>query len=269
MSDDSSNSAELGGRFRPFAEILVSLRFLTRLPIPFVRTIDLPTLAQAMRLFGFAGALIGAANGVVLLLLFWLHVPGLIAAALTIACGICLTGALHEDGLADMADGLFGGKSTEQRLLIMKDSRIGTYGACALILALLVRCGAYQSLASLPAATIILVCAAVGAFSRAMVVDMMWATKAARSDGLSVSAGRPGRGSALFAIITAGALTLYAGAFIRADSGIFALAAAGILTAGIRRLAIKLIGGQTGDICGAVQVVSEIGMLTAIVATIG
>ena len=269
MSDTLSNRPEIGGGFRPFAEVLVSLRFLTRIPIPFMRTIDPPNLAQSMRFFGVAGGLIGALNGLCLVAFNGLHLPAMMAAILTCGFGLVVTGALHEDGLADAADGLFGGRDQQQRLYIMKDSRIGTFGASALIIALLLRLSAYVALVALPGYIVVLVLAATGAFSRAMVVDMMWATKPARSDGLSVTAGRPGRNSALFAIITAGAFTLYACAFVRADAGIFGLAAAGFLTALSRRLTLRLLGGQTGDICGAVQVISELGMLVAVVATIG
>ena len=269
MNDTLSSDPENSGRLRPFAEILVSLGFLTRVPIPFLRTIDPPPLAQSMRFFGIAGGIIGALNGLVLVGLDWLHVPHMMAAVLACASGLIVTGALHEDGLSDSADGIFGGSDQQQRLLIMKDSRIGTFGACALVVALLLRISAYDVLLQLPDIVIILVIAAVGAFSRAMVVDMLWATRPARSDGLSVLAGRPGRKSALFAILTAGAFTLYAGAFVRPDTGIIALAMAGVLTALARRTAIAMIGGQTGDICGAVQVIAELGMLIGIVATIG
>jgi adenosylcobinamide-GDP ribazoletransferase len=269
MSDTLSNRPENTGSFRPFAEILVSLRFLTRVPIPFMRTIDLPSLAQSMRFFGIAGGLIGALNGLCLVAFNWLHVPVMMAAILTCAFGLVVTGALHEDGLADCADGLFGGRDQQRRLLIMKDSRIGTYGASALMIALFLRVSAYMALLVLPGFIVVLILGASGAFSRAMVVDMMWATRPARTDGLSVSAGRPSRSSALFAILTAGAFTLYASAFVRTDAGIFVLAAAGLLTALARRIALRLIGGQTGDVCGAVQVIAELGMLVAIAATIG
>jgi adenosylcobinamide-GDP ribazoletransferase len=269
MSDTLSNSPENRRGFRPFAEILVSLRFLTRIPIPFISTIDPPSLARSMRFFGVAGAVIGAVNGIALVALSWLHLPAMMAAVLTSGFGLVLTGALHEDGLADTADGLFGGRDHERRLLIMKDSRIGTYGASALMVALLLRISAYMTLLALPNYIIILLLAATGAFSRAMVVDMMWATKSARSDGLSTSVGRPSRNSALFVILTSGILTLCAGAFVFADVGLLALAAASLLTALLRRTAIRLIGGQTGDICGAVQVVAELGMLVAIAARIG
>lgn len=269
MSDTLPETNGETGKFRPFAELLFSLRFLTRLPIPFTRTLDPPQLARSMRFFGFAGALIGALNGLVLESLNFLHLPSLMAATFTCAIGALITGALHEDGLSDMMDGLFGGKSPEQRLLIMRDSRIGNYGAMALILALLARVAAFEALLHLPILTVILLLAAAGAFSRAMMVDLLWATRSARRDGLSAFAGRPGRNAALFAIIPAGALTIYAGLGIQNASGVAAILAACAVTALLRRLAMRMIGGQTGDVCGAVQVLSEISMLATFTAMIG
>jgi adenosylcobinamide-GDP ribazoletransferase len=180
-----------------------------------------------------------------------------------------ITGALHEDGLADSADGLYGGKNRDDRLSIMRDSRIGTYGALALGFTMLARVGAYQALSAKPLAAIILVLMASGAFSRAMMVDLMWATRPARNNGLSVAVGRPGRNSALFAILTGGALTVWAGLVLRIESSFVAMMVAVMITGLMRRTATRLIGGQTGDICGAVQVLSEVAMLTAFTAMIG
>lgn len=268
MTDNSPPLAETGMKFRPFAELIFSLSFLTRLPIPFTRTLDAPALAQSMRFFAIAGALIGAAIGGFLVLLHMLHVPALVAVALTGLFSFMLTGGLHEDGLADTADGLLGGKSREQRLDIMRDSRIGSYGAMVLFSCLLARVGAFSSLYSLPPWISISLIAAAGAFSRAMVVDLMWATKPARADGLSFFAGRPGRNSALFAIVTGGALVIAAGTLIRPESGVIAVLAALFITALMRRTAVRLIGGQTGDICGATQVLVEISILTVFASMI-
>ncbi len=267
MSDNSSSEIPAGGRWRPVAELLVSLQFLTRLPVPFVRTIDPQPLALAMRCFGVAGAIIGALNGAVLVGLGYLHLPPLMTAGLVIGFGLFITGALHEDGLADTADGLFGGREREKRLEIMRDSRIGTYGASALGVLMLMRAGAYQALQDQPPWQIILIMAACGAFSRAMLVDLLWATRPARSDGLAVLAGRPDRVTALGAIVSGGALTVWAGLNVSPAAGVLALGIALAITGFMRRLATKLIGGQTGDICGAVQVLSEIGMLAVFVST--
>ncbi len=266
MSDNSSSEFTAGGRWRPFAEFLISLRFLTRLPVPFSRTVDPQPLAVAMRSFALAGAVIGAFNGLVLIGLSYLHLPDLMTVALALGFGLFLTGALHEDGLADTADGLFGGKSRERRLEIMRDSRIGSYGACALMIMMLARAGVYQAWLNQAPLQVILMMAACGSFSRAMVVDMLWATRPARSDGLSVLAGRPNRNTALVAIISGGALTVWAGFAIAPQVGFEALGVALVITGAMRRLATRLIGGQTGDICGAVQVLAEIGMTAVFVA---
>lgn len=257
------------GRIRPFAELLASLRFLTRLPIPFARTIDPPPLSQSMRLFPLAGAIIGGLTGSMFWLFVWLEAGSLLSAALAVTFGLLVTGALHEDGLADTADGFGGGKTRDQRLEIMRDSRIGTYGTLALVMAMLIRTAELESLAEYDPLTIIGLLAATGAFSRALMVDLLWATRPARGDGLSAMAGTPGRNGAAFAIITGAGLTILVGLRTTPESALLALAAGLAVTAILRRMTIRLIGGQTGDVCGAVQVLSEIAMLAVFVATSG
>ncbi len=254
--------------FQPVAEFLASLRFLTRLPIPFAKTASPVPLSQAMRQFGLAGAAIGALIGLALKAVGLFHMPVLMTASLVVGFSLLVTGALHEDGLADTADGLGGGKTRERRLEIMRDSRIGTYGSAALMLALMCRAGAYIDLLGMTYGQAILVLAACGAFSRAMVVDLLWATRPARSDGLSAHAGRPGRNTALYAIISAAAIALWAGVDIAPMAGVEAIGLALLVTAGMRMLATKLIGGQTGDICGATQVLCELAMLATYLSTI-
>jgi len=269
MTDAPPPEPTRRGRIRPVAELVHSLRFLTRLPIPFANTIDPPPLSQAMRLFPAAGAMIGAAGGVALAAFSYAGLPSLLAAALAASLGLLVTGALHEDGLADTADGFGGGKSRERRLEIMRDSHIGSYGTLALASAMLVRVACYEDLTGLDPLAVVAVLAACAAFSRSLMVDLLWATRPARGDGLSVHAGTPGRNGAAFAIVTAAALTLVAGLLVSPASGLLALAAGLAVTAYMRRLTVKLIGGQTGDVCGAVQVLSELAMLITFVATSG
>jgi adenosylcobinamide-GDP ribazoletransferase len=255
---------------RPIAEALVSLRFLTRLPIPFVRRLDPPPLAQSMRFFPVAGLVIGLIVGGLLALAQTFEFPSLFSAVLAAALSIVLTGALHEDGLADIADGFGGGKSREQRLEIMRDSRIGAYGTLALVLAVLAKVSLFEALQSLQPSELIILIAAAACFSRALVVDLLWATKPARNDGLSVMAGRPTRNGALAALLLGGVLA-FAGATyaLSPEAAIFAIIAGGVTLAAVRALAMKMIGGQTGDVCGAVQVLSEIAMLAVYVVMIG
>ena len=270
MNDMSSPPSENTWKIRPFAETLVALRFLTRLPVPFVRTLDLPPLAEGMRFFPLAGALIGVLSSVVLIGAHLLGLPSLLTAALALAAGVLVTGALHEDGLADVADGFWGGRSREDRLEIMRDSRIGTYGTIALCLTFIARAAIYETLVSAPPLTIIALLAGAAAFSRSLIVDLLWATRPARNDGLSVFAGRPSKRSAVFSLLTGGLGAAVAAGFVLSpEIAVVAIIAAGIMLATMRALSMRQIGGQTGDVCGAVQVLTELTMLTVYATTIG
>jgi adenosylcobinamide-GDP ribazoletransferase len=243
------------------ADFLASVAFLTRLPLP----VDLPRvpLAQAMRAFPIVGALTGTAIGALTAFLHWLGLPSLVAAGLGIAALVLLTGALHEDGLADVADGFGGGEDRARKLEIMRDSRIGTYGVVAVGLILLIRAAC---LADLTATAWLPICsmAAAGALSRSLAVWLLASTDPARGDGVSASAGRPESG-VLSAALIAGAIL--AAVFLFLAVGVLgsliimlAGAAAAVI---IRLLALWQIDGHTGDVCGALIIVSETAMLTA------
>jgi adenosylcobinamide-GDP ribazoletransferase len=269
MSDDFEPLSEARRRFRPFAEFLVALRFLTVLPVPFVRTLDPPPLAEAMRMFPLAGAAIGAGTGAALGLCNLGGLPQLFSAAVAIGIGLLITGALHEDGLSDVADGFGGGRTREERLDIMRDSRIGAFGTLALGIMLLGRASLLMALLELPAGDMIVLLACAAAFSRALIVDLMWATRPARNDGLSVLAGRPSRNTALFALTLGGlGAGMAAGWVLAPEAGVAALIAGGVMLAAVRVLAMRKIGGQTGDVCGAAQVLTELAMLAIYAATI-
>jgi adenosylcobinamide-GDP ribazoletransferase len=269
MNDMPSPTSENAWKIRPFAETLLALSFLTRLPVPFIRTLDMPPLAQAMRFFPLAGAIIGSISAGVLIAANMLGLPSLLAAAIALAIGTLVTGALHEDGLADVADGFGGGRTREERLAIMRDSRIGTYGTIALCLSYIGRAAIYETLSGAQPLTMLAFFAAAGAFSRALIVDLLWATRPARTDGLSVFAGRPSRRSALFSLVTGGIGAALAVGFVASpEIAAIAIVAAGIMLAALRALAMRQIGGQTGDVCGAVQVLTEITILTVCVSTI-
>jgi adenosylcobinamide-GDP ribazoletransferase len=266
MSDTAPHPPTSSLPFRPLAELVHALKFLTRLPIPFGRTIDPPPLNQTMRMFSIAGAMIGAMIATVLVATNLLHLPPLLCGLFAVSAGLLITGALHEDGFADTADGLGGGKTRERRLEIMRDSRIGSYGALALLVAVAARVVVYASLLELPWMTSFAVIIATQSFSRALVVDLLWATSPARNDGLSAYAGQPPRAVAIFAIGVGLMLTLLAGYYTAFENAVLALAFGLAATAAVRWQAIRLIGGQTGDICGAAQVACEVMMLTAFIA---
>jgi adenosylcobinamide-GDP ribazoletransferase len=261
---------EFGTNFkniRPLAEFLAAFSFLTRLPLPFLRTLDLPPLAVAMRLFPIAGAVIGCLTALPLIAGNYLGLPALLSASLSLAIATLMTGALHEDGLADVADGFWGGASREDRLAIMDDSRIGTYGTIALALLYLTRASILEQLFYKPAVAVIVILAASGAFSRALIVDLMWATRPARSTGLSAMVGRPSKTDALFALLLGGVGSFVGISFVlSAERGAIGIVVAGVALAVMRALAMAKIGGQTGDVCGATQVVTEVAMLAVFVA---
>lgn len=269
MSDGFQPRSERHGRLRPFASFLVALRFLTRLPVPFVRTLDPPPLRDSMAMFPVVGALIGAIAALGLILANLAALPDLFCAIVALAVAAAITGALHEDGLADVADGFGGGHTREDRLEIMKDSRIGAYGTLALCFAILARASLLTALLDLPPETVIVLMAGAAAFSRALMVDLLWATRPARTTGLAVLAGQPTRNVTLAALAIGG---LGAGAggslMLSPEAGVLALVAAGVALAVVRAVAMRKIGGQTGDVCGAGQIIAETAMLMVYAVTI-
>jgi adenosylcobinamide-GDP ribazoletransferase len=269
MSDGFEPRSENRGRFRPFASFLVALRFLTRLPAPFVRTIDPPPLKDSMAMFPVVGALVGSIAAIAIILANLAALPDLFCAVFALAVSAIITGAFHEDGLADVADGFGGGHTREQRLEIMKDSRIGTYGTLTLLFAVLARAALLTTLLDLPPETILVLMAGAAAFSRALMVDLLWATRPARTTGLSALAGQPSRNTTLSALAIGGIGAGLGGSYMLSpEAGVLALVAAGLTLAMVRALAMRKIGGQTGDVCGAGQVLAETAMLTVYAATI-
>jgi adenosylcobinamide-GDP ribazoletransferase len=269
MSDGFEPRSAHRGRFRPFASFLVSLRFLTRLPVPFVKTVDPPRLKDAMQMFPIVGLIVGAITGGVLILGELLNLPDLFCGFLALGAGLLITGAFHEDGLADVADGFGGGATHEERLAIMRDSRIGAFGTLALVIVIPARAVLLAALLMLPPAAIVALLAGAAAFSRALMVDLLSTTRPARSSGLSVLAGQPSRSTGLAAIAIGGlAAGLAASVYLSWQAAIVALIAALLALGTLRAQAMRKIGGQTGDVCGAGQVLSETAMLAVFAAAI-
>ncbi len=230
--------------------------FLTRLPVGAIAPVDGGSLADASRAFPLVGLIVGLAGGLVYLIATGLGVPALPAAVLAVAGQAGLTGALHEDGLADLADGLAGGGTIERRLEIMRDSRIGAVGAVALILLLAGRVTAIAELASPGLAVAALM--AAGAVSRAGIVWLMALVPAARMNGLGAAAGAPTHDRAWMASAIAAVAALL---LLDLGSGIVALALAAAAAAAVGLLARRQLGGVTGDVLGAAQQLSELACL--------
>jgi adenosylcobinamide-GDP ribazoletransferase len=240
-------------------DIATALALLTRLPVRarFDRT------AQAAWAFPVVGLIVGLAVTLVASLASYIGLTTFVSAGLATAAGILITGAMHEDGLADTADGLWGGWDKARRLEIMHDSRIGTYGVLALILAMLLRFSAISSL--LHAYSIVGALIAASVLSRAAIPYVMTLLPHARSDGLSVQTGRPSRKIATIGALIACAIAWVCVGFLPM---ILALAAVTTCTAGAIAIARAKIGGQTGDILGATQIITELAALITFAALI-
>ena len=216
-------------------------------------------LRRASAFFPLVGAAIGLVAGLTLLAAFELGLHPLTCALIGLATAAVLTRGLHEDGLADFADGLGTLGSAERRLAVMRDSRIGTFGALAIVFGIGIRASILSGLPSPDLAIAALI--AAGAASRAMLpVAMRW-QRPARDDGLAAGAGAPGWPQVVTAAVLAFAVAL-AAVGIWAALGIgLAVAIATLLVA---VLAQRTLGGQTGDVLGAMQVIAETAALAAV-----
>lgn len=234
-------------------EIGIALRFLTRLPLRSRETQphDSGGLARAAWAFPLAGVVSGGVGAAVCVLAVWLGLSLWLAGILAVASQLFLTGALHEDGLADCADGL-GGRDREHRLAIMRDSAIGSFGALALMLSLLLRVGAIAAFPSALAAGAALISA--GAVSRFAMLMPMSFLEPARSDGLSRDAGKVGRTALSVAFLLAFLISLPSLGL--GTSVMMFIVAIGCAVA-VGALARRRLGGQTGDVLGATQQLAE------------
>ena len=238
----------LGARI---GEISASIHFLTRLPMLRHETGAGTNLAQAAWAFPLAGFVVGLVGALAYTLADRLVLFSWPAAALALAATMLITGALHEDGLADTADGL-GGKTREQKLDIMRDSRIGTFGTLALVVTLLLRWSTLADIAEPRYVAIALISAHAAA--RAGMTAFMHLVPLARPDGLSSGAGRP-PGQSVAAALAIGIFTLLFG--FGAKGAMIALLLLGFAGIIVARIAIRQIGGQTGDVLGAFEQVGE------------
>ncbi|MBV9511249.1 MAG: adenosylcobinamide-GDP ribazoletransferase [Caulobacteraceae bacterium] len=249
---------------RQARRFLYALQFLTRLPTPRLAPPEADWLARSAPYYPVAGWVVGACAGAV----FWIASQawsGWPAAVLALAAGALLTGGFHEDGLADTADGLGGGATPERRLEIMKDSRIGGYGALAIWMVLALKAAALAQLAPLQGALALVL---VHGAARAAAVPVMAALPYARAPG---AAKLPPAEIGVRPAEAAGAMVLGFAPLLMlaprpgAIGAILAVAAAGALALAARRL----VGGWTGDVLGAVEQLAEAALLLGFCTRLG
>jgi adenosylcobinamide-GDP ribazoletransferase len=248
----------IGPARRRVAEARLALMLLTRLP---AGTLDepAPLLADARWAYPLIGVVVGAIG--------WIAQQGALAlgsgplpsALLAVGAMVLVTGAMHHDGLADFADGIGGGRDRGHCLEIMRDSRIGSYGVLALILALGLTTSGLASIGGGAPPEAFLLAATGSRLAMLVVLDRL---PPARSDGLGRGASGPlSPGAWIPGALAAGLLALWIG-----PAALPALAAMAAVAWLVARIALRRIDGQTGDVLGATQVLAEVACIIALSA---
>lgn len=246
-----------------WSELRIAVMLLTRLPAGRIKG-AVPSMADSVWAWPLVGAVVGGLGALVFGLTSLIGLPPVLAALMAVTAGLFATGAMHEDGLADLADGFGGGRDRARKLEIMRDSRIGTYGVAALILSLVLRVAAMESLAD--PAIVLPAMIALAAVSRAMMGLWLYALPPARTEGLGHGAAKPG----LPAVVVAVGLGAAACAVLPPVAGLITALAALGGSGAVARIALRQIGGQTGDVMGAAQQIAEIcGWLVLVIVLAG
>jgi adenosylcobinamide-GDP ribazoletransferase len=245
-------------------DVAANLAFFTRLPIRVAGTpFNFAAIAWAAPL---AGAIVGLTGAATMFIAAELGLPYFVVAALALTATIAINGAMHEDGLADVADGFGGGATREQKLAIMRDSRLGAYGAIAVALSLLLRFAALASALRFGLGFAAAAMVVSGACARAGALAPLALLKPARPDGLGANAARGLDFSHyLEAILVALAVAVVMGALsLGVTRAVFALIVGAAAAHGVAALARRQIGGQTGDVAGAAAQAAETASLIAL-----
>jgi adenosylcobinamide-GDP ribazoletransferase len=249
------------------SEFLNALRFMTIALVPSSEAALRPDwLSRCAKYFPAVGICVGLVSAAVLVLTdaIW---GADIAALLAVAASIAVTGALHEDGLADTVDGFGGGWGVEKRLAIMKDSRIGTYGALALVIGVALRVMALAEMPLWSAAAALIAAHAAARITPAFAMNVLPYAGDTAAMKVSYADARISTNDILFALIVV-VCALMPLAFVSKLSVISGLLLGAGLSIAVALWARRLIGGYTGDVLGAIEQMFEIGFLLGVAAII-
>jgi len=243
----------------------VALQFFTRLPIPRWVGFEQDWLHHASRYFPLVGLVVGVIGAAVYAAASF-ALPAPVAAVLSTVATIYITGAFHEDGFADTCDGLGGGMTRERVLEIMKDSRVGAYGAIGVVCMLGTK---VTTLAMLPPASAIAALLLVHPLSRLCATSLIWRMEYARAEGKAKPlAERMSGAEFCIAVVTVvlGSALLFAAGLLTAHAILAAFVASMLATWWLARKFARRIGGYTGDCLGTVQQLTEAVSYLAILA---
>ena len=251
----------------------LAMVFLTRWPITIKQKIEDEALNYATGYFALVGLVVaGVSAGV--LLLFNIGLPIEVSLVLAMVASILFTGAFHEDGLADTADGLGGGWTVEAKLNIMKDSRIGTYGCCALVSALLLKYQLLLGLAEVSVTTILLALFVGHSISRALAasvigrLEYVQLDKESKTKPVAQHLSSYSKQVLLITVVSVLVTTWFIDALSITQIILFVIA-----MIAIRYMLItfinKQLGGYTGDVLGAFQQIFEVSIYAFFLAVVG
>jgi adenosylcobinamide-GDP ribazoletransferase len=246
---------------------LNALRFMTIVRVPSSEAATAPDwLSRSVKYFPAVGIGIGVASALVLMLAGKIWNP-VVAALLAVTTSIAITGALHEDGLADVADGFGGGWTQEQRLAIMKDSRIGAYGAIALGLSIALRVAALATLPFAAGAAALIAAHAAARATPALAISRM--TYVGDVSAMKVAyADSPVRSDELRFTLLSVAAAMLPLIFVSIGAATMGLLIGAAMAAALAMWSRRLIGGYTGDVLGATEQLFEIGFLLGVASII-
>ncbi len=242
-------------------DVAAAFILLTRIPLPWSKLTSLaPDMNRGLWAYPLVGFCVSAIGAVVLYGAHLLSLPSLLGAALALVAMIFTTGAFHEDGLADVADGFGGGFGRDRKLEIMRDSRTGAYGTIAVVMSLALRLLALGHMSLVPGIAALLVS---GAVSRFWILAMLKMLPPARQEGVGTAAGVPSARQ----MLTAGAICLVVLILLLPLSYVLPVVTVAALSfLGVAFISHRQVGGYTGDVLGAVQQVSEIAILIGLLS---
>lgn len=245
----------------PYDSLVMAIRFFSRLPTGNSPHLT-PNLDRTATALPVASLVIALGPALLLLVSAFAGLPPLFCALLAAAASAIVTGAMSEDAAADAADGLFGGSTPERRLDILKDSRHGTYGVLAIVFVVGLKVAALSALVARDPLAASLIWLAVAVMARSGALYLAFSLPPARATGAAATAGQVSRNGFVIGLVLALAIGLVLALPFSGALG-FALAVtiAALIALGWARLCDRLVGGQTGDLIGALNALLEIALL--------